>query len=85
MKKIYSIAMLLMLVASVSFFSSCNKDDDNGVNMGGSDVNGGGSEVETKTYTGTLKVFSRDIYRYIESIQQRTELGRAFCSTYCSC
>ena len=50
MKKIYSIAMLLMLVASVSFFSSCNKDDDNG-----------GSEVETKTYTGTLKVFSRHI------------------------
>ncbi|MBO8438236.1 MAG: hypothetical protein IAC54_04985 [Bacteroidetes bacterium] len=63
MKKIYSIAMLLMLVASVSFFSSCNKDDDNGVNMGGSDVsggNGGGSEVETKTYTGTLKVFNRE-------------------------
>lgn len=63
MKKIYSIAMLLMLVASVSFFSSCNKDDDNGVNMGGSDVNGGnggGSEVETKTYIGTLKVFSRE-------------------------
>lgn len=60
MKKIYSIAMLLMLVASVSFFSSCNKDDDNGVNMGGSDVNGGGSEVETKTYTGTLEVFSRE-------------------------
>ena len=59
MKKIYSIAMLLMLVASVSFFSSCNKDDDNGVNMGGSDVNGGGSEVETKTYTGTLKVYDR--------------------------
>ena len=63
MKKIYSIAMLLMLVASVSFFSSCNKDDDNGVNMGGSDVNGGnggGSEVETKTYIGTLEVFSRE-------------------------
>lgn len=59
MKKIYSIAMLLMLVASVSFFSSCNKDDDNGVNMGGSDVNGGGSEVETKTYTGTLDVYDR--------------------------
>lgn len=63
MKKFYSIAMLLMLVASVSFFTSCDKDDDNGVNMGGSDVNGGnggGSEVETKTYTGTLKVFSRE-------------------------
>lgn len=63
MKKFYSIAMLLMLVASVSFFSSCNKDDDNGVNMGGSDVNGGnggGPEVETKTYIGTLEVFSRE-------------------------
>ncbi len=63
MKKIYSIAMLLMLVASVSFFTSCDKNDDNGVNMGGSDVNGGnggGSEVETKTYTGTLEVFSRE-------------------------
>ena len=63
MKKFYSIAMLLMLVASVSFFTSCDKDDDNGVNMGGSDVNGGnggGSEVETKTYTGTSKVFSRE-------------------------
>lgn len=63
MKKIYSIAMLLMLVASVSFFTSCDKNDDNGVNMGGSDVNGGnggGPEVETKTYTGTLKVFSRE-------------------------
>ena len=53
MKKIYSIAMLLMLVASVSFFTSCDKNDDNGVNMGG-------SEVETKTYTGTLEVFSRE-------------------------
>ncbi len=63
MKKFYSIAMLLMLVASVSFFTSCDKDDDNGVNMGGSDVNGGnggGSEVETKTYIGTLEVFSRE-------------------------
>ena len=63
MKKFYSIAMLLMLVASVSFFTSCDKNDDNGVNMGGSDVNGGnggGSEVETKTYTGTLEVFSRE-------------------------
>lgn len=72
MKKIYSIAMLLMLVASVSFFSSCNKDDDNGVNMGGSDVNGGnggGSEVETKTYIGTLEVFSREPNSEESSVQ----------------
>lgn len=52
MKKFYSIAMLLMLVASVSFFTSCNNDDDN-------DVNGGASAGETQTYTGTLEVYDR--------------------------
>lgn len=52
MKKIYSIAMLLMLVASVSLFTSCNNDDDN-------DVNGGASAGETQTYTGTLDVYDR--------------------------
>lgn len=52
MKKFYSMAMLLMLVASVSLFTSCNNDDDN-------DVNGGASAGETQTYTGTLDVYDR--------------------------
>lgn len=56
MKKFYSIAMLLMLVVTVSSLTSCNNNDnDNTVN----NVNGSGTEVQTKTFTGILKVYDR--------------------------
>lgn len=52
MKKLYSIAMLLMLVASVSFLASCSDGDD--------DNNGGNTaQEESQVYTGTLRVYSR--------------------------
>lgn len=47
MKKFYSIAMLLMLVASVSFFTSCGKDDNEKISI-------------TKDYAGDLNVYARN-------------------------
>lgn len=52
MKKIYSMAMLLMLVASVSFFSSCGNDDNEKISET--------ATVQTYGYTGDLNVYARN-------------------------
>lgn len=70
MKKFYSIAMLLMLVASVSFFTSCGKDDNEKISI-------------TKDYAGDLNVYARDPHDGTPMLDTEflTQQGRNFSLT----